>query len=243
MKKNFKDATIFYQFFDKKSDVVNLYLHGWGVDHKSLLFCHKFLKNQSSLFIDFPPFGKSSKSICDWTVFTYANMVISICEHLKLKKVNIIGHSFGGRIAIILSVIFKEKVNKVVIVDGAGLKPRCSLKYYFQVMTYKIKRKLGFDISKYGSRDYLALDENMKKIFKSVVSTHLDDFLPLISAPTLVVFGENDDVTPIYMAKRFERKIKNSKLIILKNAGHFCFVDRRLEFLTELQKFLKNKEV
>ncbi len=240
MNKKFRDATIFYRFFDKKSDVVNVYMHGWGVDHKSLLFCHDYLKNQSSLFVDFPPFGKSSSKIRDWTIFTYANMVMSICGNLGIKKINLIGHSFGSRVAIILSALFKENVQKVVFVDGAGLKPRRNLKYHLKVIKYKIRRKLGFDVSNFGSADYLALSDDMKKIFKNIVNTHLDEFLPMITAPALIIFGENDATTPIYMAKRFKRKIKNSRLVILQNAGHFCFVDRRLDFLYELNNFLKN---
>ena len=242
MIKNFRDANIFYRFFDKKSEVVNIYLHGWGADHKSLLFCHKYIKNQSSLFIDFPPFGGSTSAISDWTVFTYANMVASLCSHLGIKKFNLIGHSFGGRISIILAVLCKAEVNKVVLVDSAGLKPRRSLGYYFKIWTYKLKKKLGMDVSKYGSCDYKALPANMRKIFNSIVNTHLDDFLPFIKAQTLIIFGENDTTTPVYMAKKLKRKIKNSKLILLPGAGHFCFVDRRLEFLTELKTFLNTKE-
>ncbi|MBP3431524.1 MAG: alpha/beta hydrolase [Clostridia bacterium] len=238
MIKSFRDAKIFYRFFDRKSEVVNVYLHGWGCDHKSFLFCHKH-NSQSSLFIDFPPFGESSKDIKDWTVFTYANMVMNLCNHLKIKKINLIGHSFGGRISIILAVLCKNEVNKVVLVDSAGLKPRRSLGYYFKIWAYKIRKMLGLDTSTFGSCDYLALSKGMKKIFNSIVTTHLDDFLPFIQAETLIVFGKNDKTTPLYMAKKMKRKIKASKLVVLENAGHFCYVDRRLEFLSVLRDFLK----
>ncbi len=237
MNKNFHDATIFYRFFDKKTDVVNVFLHGWGCDHKSLLFCNKILKD-SCLFIDFPPFGKSSKDIKDWTIFTYSNMVISLCQHLGVKKINLIGHSFGGRVSIIMAVVCKSLVNKIVLVDSAGLKPKRKPNYYFKVWSYKLRRKFGLDTSNCGSKDYLALPENMRKIFTSVVNTHLDDFLPSITAPTLIVFGENDTTTPIYMAKKLNKKIKNSQLLILPNAGHFCFEDCRLEFMDAIKNFL-----
>ena len=138
MEYKFRNSSIFYRFFDKKSDVTNVYLHGWGCDHKQWIFCHKFLKNQSSLFIDFPPFGLSDKDIEDWTIFTYANMVISLCEKLNIRRINLIGHSFGGRVAIILAVLCKKEVEKIVLVDSAGLKPRRGLGYYFKVVKFKI---------------------------------------------------------------------------------------------------------
>lgn len=240
MTKSFRDAQIFYRFFDRKTDVVNVFLHGWGCDHNSFLFCCKEGK-QSALLIDFPPFGKSSKDIKNWTVFTYANMVTSLCESLGIKKFNLVGHSFGGRVAIILAAICKEKTNKLVLVDSAGLKPRRKLSYFWRVYAFKIRRALNMDVSGYGSEDFRALSPEMKKIFTSVVNTHLDAFLSLIVAPTLIVFGQNDDVTPLYLAKRFHRKIKNSNLVIMQNAGHFCFQEKKVEFLRILRQFLSEK--
>lgn len=235
----FKNEEIYYKFFDRKSDVTNVFLHGWGCDSKSLLFCNKYA-HANNLFLDFPPFGESSKDISGWTIFTYANMVISLCEHLGLKKINVIGHSFGGRVAIIMSVLCKEMVQKIVLIDSAGLKPKRSLSYYLKVLTYKIRKRLGLDVSKYGSCDYLALSPQMRKIFSSVVSTHLDDFLPFIKCETLIMFGKDDKVTPVYMAKKLKKKIKKSRLVLFEDAGHFCFVDKKLEFVSEISQFLNS---
>lgn len=237
----YKDSEIFYKFIGDKNGVVNVYLHGWGCDYKSLEFCAKYLKG-SSLLIDLPPFGKSDKNICGWTIFTYTTMVINLCDHLGIHKVNLIGHSFGGRVAILFSVFCKNKVQKVVLIDSAGLKPRRSLLYYIKIWRYKLRKKLKLDISKFGSCDYKVLTPNMKKIFNSVVRTYLDDFLPFIQAKTLIVFGKNDKTTPVYMAKKLHKKIKNSELTILPNAGHFCFLDRKLTFLKLLNNFLTKEE-
>ena len=149
----FKNIRIFYSYKTKKSEVTNIYLHGWGCDHKSFLFCEDYLKKENSLYVDFPPFGKS-ETPNDWTIFTYANMVISLCEHLGIKKINLIGHSFGGRVAILVSVLCKEQVDKLVLVDSAGLKPRRKLSYWFKVLRYKIRKKLKKDTSNLGSCDY-----------------------------------------------------------------------------------------
>ncbi len=238
MKYEYRDCKIFYKYINRKSDVVNVFLHGWGCEHTSLLFC-KDLVNESCLFVDFPPFGESDKNPVDWNVFTYANMLIALCKKLEIKKFNLIGHSFGGRISIIVSVLCKEETNKLVLVDSAGVKPRRSLLYYLKVWMYKIKKKLKMDVSKYGSCDYLALDPNMRKVFTNIVNTHLDEFLPYIKCDTLIIFGKDDKTTPIYMAKRMKRKIKTSKLVILEEAGHFSFVDRKLEFSQELKNFLQ----
>ena len=237
MKYEYRDCEIFYKYIDRKSDTTDVFLHGWGCDHTSLLFCKDLTKN-SCLFVDFPPFGESGKRLPDWNVFTYANMLIALCKKLKINRFNLVGHSFGGRIATIVSVLCKDETNALVLVDSAGTKPRRSLSYYAKVGIYKLKKKLKMNVSKYGSCDYLALEPEMRKVFNSIVNTHLDEFLPYIKCDTLIVFGRDDQTTPIYMAKKLHRKIKNSTLVILEDAGHFSFVDRKLEFSAILKEFL-----
>ncbi len=238
MKFVYKNCQIFYRFIDKKTKIVNVYLHGWGASYKSLFFCQKHI-NSSSLFLDFPPFGQSDKNLKDWTIFSYATMVVSLCEHLNIHKINLIGHSFGGRVALLVACFCKSRVNKLVLVDSAGLKPKRKISYYIKVSNYKIRKKLHLDVSKYGSCDYLALGEDMRKVFNNIVKTHLDDYLENIEAPTLIIFGERDDITPLYMAKKFNKKIKNSTLEIIPNGSHFCFVDNQYLFVHKLKEFLK----
>ena len=237
----YKNSKIFYRYIDRNTEVVNVYLHGWSADYKSLFFCQSELKS-SSLFIDFPPFGKSDKGICGWTIFSYATMVVSLCEHLNIRKINLIGHSFGGRVAILVSVFCKTRVNKLVLVDSAGLKPKRKLSYHLKRVSYKLRKKLKMNVEKFGSSDYKALPPNMKRTFINIVKTYLDDYLEGVEARTLIIFGENDKETPVYMAKRFKKKIKNSKLFIMENAGHFCFLDNKYIFIKTLKIFLEKEE-
>ena len=195
----YRSVEIYFRFINRKKRVTNVYLHGWGADNKTLGFCDKTLANENSLYIDFPPFGKSGEVSSDWSIFTYANLVVSLCEKLNIKKINLIGHSFGGRVAIVVATLCKNETNKLVLIDSAGLKPKRSLKYYFKVWSYKIRKKMGLDVSQYGSDDYKNLDEKMRPVFNSIVNTHLDDFLPLIKNETLIMFGEKDKSTPLYM--------------------------------------------
>ena len=79
----------------------------------------------------------------------------------------------------------------------------------------------------------------MKQTFVKIVNCHQDNLAKKISIPTLLIFGENDKETPVYMAKRFNRLIKNSKLHILKNTGHFCFLNQPEVFYDLVIHFLK----
>ena len=235
----YRNVNVFYKFVNHHKDVTNIFLHGWGASMQNLMFCKDYLTDANTLFIDFPPFGKSGKNPYDWTIFTYANMVISLCEKLNIKKFNLVGHSFGGRVAIIVASIEKAKTQKLVLVDSAGVRPRRSVFYYLKVWSYKIKKKLKLSTGHCGSEDYQKLNQEMKKVFVGIVNTHLDEFLPLITTETLIIFGKQDKVTPIYMAKTLKKKIKNSHLSLINNTGHFCFIDKKLEFVSLLKNFLK----
>ncbi len=238
----YRNVDVFFKFVNNKKRLTNIYLHGWGTNHKSLEFCGESLKAENSLFVDFPPFGKSKTEPEDWSIFTYSNMVISLCKHLGIERFNLFGHSFGGRVAILISTICKEETNKLVLIDSAGVKPKRRLSYYIKVWKFKLRKRLGKDISKYGSEDYKRLSKNMKKVFTQIVNTDLEDFLPMIKAETLIVFGEKDMSTPLYMARKLKRGICNSKLVIMGGCGHFCFEEKRLEFLSVVKDFVEGEK-
>ena len=234
---SYNGTDIHYKFVKKSDSVVNVFLHGWDRDLKDFDKITHAL-NRAYLSLDFPPFGLSGK-VADWSVYTYAYMVVSLCRYLKIKKINLIGHSFGGRIAIIISAMDKELVNKLVLIDSAGMKPKRGIRYRIKLLNYKLRRKMGLSIEGYGSPDYKKLDDDMKKIFNNIVNTHLEDTAKLIKCKTLIIFGSDDQQTPLYMAKRLNKLISDSRLIIMKNCAHFCFLERPIMFHEILSKFLK----
>ena len=236
---SYNGTRVFYRFAGNKSKSPILLLHGWGSDGSVFDNLTSFCSDKSFLIIDFPPFGKSGVLANDYTIFTYAQVVISLCEHLSIKKLKIIGHSFGGRVAILLCAILREYVQMCILIDSAGLKPKRHLSYYYKIYKYKLYKKLGLSTLNMGSKDYLALSPTMQKTFKSVVNTYLDDYLIKIECPTLILWGEKDKETPLYMAKKLKKKIKNSALHIIKDAGHFCFLDAPLESALIIKEFLE----
>ncbi len=232
---------MYYSVCGRKDKPINIFLHGWGQSGESFKDVVSSLNTYQNVIVDLPPFGKSQGGENN-SIFSYANMVISLCEHLNIKKANFFGHSFGGRIAILVAALRKDLVQKLVLIDSAGMKPRRGIKYYFKVLWYKIQKKCGKKPKNAGSSDYQKLSEGMKATFVSVVNTHLEQYCKLIEAKTFIVFGRDDRQTPIYMAKRLNKLIKGSKLSILEKAGHFCFQDRNIQFCKLVKDFLLEEE-
>lgn len=241
MKFDYVGTEVFYRYKKKAGKPCLILLHGWGASSEIFKDFHKIKREFSILEIDFPPFGKSEEPN-NWNLFSYANMTISLCESLKIEKANFLGHSFGGRIAILINVIKPDLVEKNILVDSAGMKPRRKISYYFKVAKYKYLKKKGKNVQKLGSNDYLSLSPKMRKTFVSIVSTNLEDYAKMIKKETLIVFGEDDKETPIYMAKRLKKLIQNSQLEIIKEAGHFCFLDKPYEFSNLILEFLRSEK-
>lgn len=92
---------------------------------------------------------------------------------------------------------------------------------------------------KHSSSDYKAIQSDViRETFKKVISLDLTENLEKIKNPTLLIWGENDTDTPLYMAKIMEKKIKDSGLVVLNNAGHFSYLDKSMEYNIIVENFL-----
>ena len=147
----------------------------------------------------------------------------------------IVGHSFGGRIALILAA--QGLCKKLVLTDAAGLKPRFSLRKKLKIAAYHRRVKCGKPLDGFGSVDYNNLDPKMRAVFVRIVNARLDRLLPFIKCKTLIFWGKDDRDTPPYMAKRLRRGIKNSELVFA-DGGHYAYVDSHFEFVNLLKSFV-----
>ena len=114
-------------------------------------------------------------------------------------------------------------------------------KLYLKITTSKDKydEKLSEYRKKFSSSDYAAINSNiMRETFSKVISLDLTKNLKYIKSPVLLMWGENDLDTPIYMAKVMEKYIPDAGLVILKNAGHFSYIDASNEFNLIVDNYL-----
>ena len=79
----------------------------------------------------------------------------------------------------------------------------------------------------------------MRKSFIKIVNEDLSNYARFIKCKTLIVWGDKDKETKPYMARKFHSLIRNSKLVFIKNTGHFCFIENQEEFVIVLDSFLK----
>lgn len=239
----YKGSRVFYTINGVGKAV--LFLHGWEGSTASFKWVENEICNSyTCINLDFPPFGKSYSIKTVYTLDDYFEIVKRILTKHNIKDVSIVAHSFGCRVATLLSVK-TNLVSKMVFTGGAGIRPRKTIKRIFKSAKYKFYKKLvmlGFlspkVLERFFSEDYKKLSKIMKLTFKNIVNIDTTNMLQYIDVPVVLFWGENDTETPLYMAKIMNKKIKDSCLITYKNCGHFCYLEKSFEFKQIVKKFL-----
>ncbi len=238
----YKDTKINYKVCGDGKKYI-LFLHGWGGSIASFAYMQQvFATNYSCISVDFPPFGESGSPQQPWTLQDYAIMIINLIKHLGIDKVNIVCHSFGARVAIYLAAL-TTLVDRLVIIDGAGIKPKKNIFKQIKIARYKFCKKLvkikllkSNYLNKFGSEDYKQLSPVQKQTFKNIINFDQTNMLKYIKCDTLLLWGKDDKDTPMYMAKRMHKLIPNSALITY-SGGHFAYLEHMAKFCIVINQF------
>ncbi len=236
---SYEDISLYYEKYGNKPNTIVI-LPGWGDTRHTFDSLISVLSLTSTVYIlDYPGFGKTKFPNHSMTIYDYANMIHSWVKDLNLEDPLFIGHSFGGRLLILLSGYYHYNYSNFIFLDAAGIKPKKTLKVRLRNLRYSLLKKIARILpkkkrkdylnslfQKFASSDYLSLEESMRPTFRNVVNTDLSYYLKNITSRVLLIWGENDSATPIGDAKRMKKEIPNSELIILKGLGHFPYLER-----------------
>jgi pimeloyl-ACP methyl ester carboxylesterase len=249
MEKTITGLSIHYQVMGEGKDL--LLLHGWGVDSSVMRPMQEhFSAHMRVTSLDLPGFGKSDTPQVPWGIYDYGNLTEAFVAELGLVDPVILGHSFGGRIALILGA--RGLAKKLILVDAAGIRPKRSLNYYLRVGSYKAAKKVmalpglrfyrekALDLWRKNnpSSDYQAAQGMMRQIFVNVVNEDLKPLLPIVTAPTLLIWGADDTATPLSDGRLMERLIPDAGLVVFEHSGHYSFLDNTPGFYAAVDYFL-----
>ncbi len=240
MRINIRNININYIQYGSGSDVV--LLHGWGQNIAMMKpIGDRLQKNHRITILDFPGFGESEEPKTALTVYDYCEILEELLKKLKVKKPVIMGHSFGGRIAIIYAS--RNEVEKVVLFGSPCIrkevKPSLKLRMLKSLKKIPGINKLeGFAKNHMGSRDYKNASEIMKKILVNVVNEDLSECAKKINVPTLLIWGDRDTEAPVEDAKELEKIIPDAGLIVLPNSTHYAYLENLPQVINILNNFL-----
>ncbi len=234
-----KNVDVNYIQYGEGKDIV--LLHGWGQNIEMMKpigdnFCDRF----RITILDFPGFGKSNEPDYDWTISDYALMLEEFIKKLDIKKPVIMGHSFGGRVAIRYSA--NNPIEKLILFGSPCIRIQEKLPLYVVVLK-KLKQLPGLNsfgeyMKKYiGSRDYKAASPLMRKILVNTVNEDLSSYARNIEEPTLLIWGDRDTEAPLNDARQLEKIMIDAALIVIPGS-HYAYLENLGRVVTILNNFL-----
>lgn len=235
---NVKNIDVNYiQYGSGKKNIV--LLHGWGQNIEMMNPIGKRLEKLATItVIDLPGHGESSEPKEELTIYDYCEIVKELLDKLKIKKPILIGHSFGGRIAIIYAS--KYSTEKLILLGAPCI--RKEQKVSTKVKVLKGLKKVpglnkleGFAKKHIGSRDYRNASEIMRKILVNTVNEDLSDCAKKIECPTLLIWGDNDQEALLEEAQELEKIMKDAGLIVYEGGTHYTY----LEFIDPVCNVIK----
>jgi pimeloyl-ACP methyl ester carboxylesterase len=232
-----------------------LALHGWGAE-SSLMYpvADRLAPLGYRVFMpDLPGFGQSAVPPTTWGVSDYVEFVLAYMSANQLEQVYLIGHSFGGRLGLVLGSEHSGRIRKMALADSAGVPPKRSLNSRLRLSLYKGIRgglnKIGAKSTanrlsawygnRYGSADYKSAGA-LRETFVRVVNEDLLPHAARVVCPTLLFWGEKDEDTPLWQGKLLEKTIPDAGLIVYPGAGHYSYLEQLGEFVKVVDYFFRS---
>ena len=215
-----------------------LILHGWGSCAKNWGRVKELLENQGcKVYVpDLPGFGENPPPQKPWSIDDYVDWLKQYIDNLSqisgaiFEPFFLLGHSFGGAIAVKFSIKYPKKIQKLFLVDSIAIRRKTFkkeiikkisniLKKFSFLPFYQFLRKTFYKLIVRKS-DYLATQGIMRETYLMVINKDLSGYLSDISVPTVIIWGEKDELTPLKDAYLIKEKISNSTLEILPRINH-----------------------
>ena len=228
---------------------VVLFIHGAGGGEYTWSYQKGFFEKQfNPIFIELPGHGKSGGD-GEQEIGKYAEHVHAFLKVMGLSKVTLVGHSMGGAIVQTLALTHPEVINKIVLV-GTGAKLRVfpmildGIKNNFKETVRKItqfaySRKVSSDLIERGISDLMQCrPEVLYGDFLACDRFDIMNEVEKIDLPTLVLCGDEDELTPVKYSQFLHRQIKHSKIEILSNAGHMVMMESPQAFNEKIGEFI-----
>lgn len=218
------DLNIDYIEIGKINHTTLIFFHGWAKGYNKELYS-KLINKLSQKFhiiaLDFPGFGNSQLPSKPWNLNDFSEFTKSFCQKLKIRKCILIGHSFGGKVVLKLASQNPKFVQKIILIDSTGMEKKSLEVKTLMKITELIPQPLKpILLPPFGSTDYIDNLGIMRKSFRKVINENLENLMPNIKIPTLLIWGKNDLLTPLWQGEIMNQKIANSKLVIIDNGNH-----------------------
>jgi len=241
-------------------------VHGFGGSKDNWLrFAKYFTPNYRVIMPDLSGFGDSSKpENARYNIMSQVERLNLFAKELKLTKFHLVGSSMGGNIAGNYAADYPEMVNTLALFDAAGVNAPIKSELImllekginplivkdvndydkFLEFVYRKPPQMPSFMKQHLAKQAFEAGPLNKKIFMDTMADViiLERKLNKITAPTLIVWGDSDKLIHISSVPIFEKNIKKSQSVIIKECGHLPMMEKTTETASIYQDFLKGNK-
>ena len=252
-----RSATVFgraIKYYDVGSGSALVLVHGLGGDADDWAFCLEALAaSHRVIALELLGFGRSDKPHIEYTIAGYVEVLDRFLRTLDIERATLAGHSLGGAIAATFALQFPQAVDKLVLIDSAGVWAGMSdLPVDLRVSTLAHMREV-FEFLFYDKR--LATDGLIELSYQQHLERgdgytihslyenlrggreRLDDRISALAVPTLIIWGEADAIFPLAIGRRIHALVPGSKLEVIPRCGHLPNLERPAELARCILEF------
>lgn len=250
------DARVHYWRGGRGAPLV--FVHGFGTEaainwHEQLV---AFAADYDVIAPDMPGFGGSERLADTNCIALQVRCLRALLDHLGFSRVSLVGHSMGGWISLAFAAAHPDRVERLVVVDAAGLRfdPDLTLERALLPETIDDVRLLiranfqrpvrlpAFvlrDLLRVAKRDASPRTALLQRLVYG--DEHVDEQLERIAIPSLVVWGRHDPLTPLALGDRIATAIPGAELVLFEDAAHSPNVERPERFNALVRDFLRRR--
>lgn len=230
-------------------------LHGWGLSGSKFAPLVDVLSSAGyDVYApDFPGFGTAQTPKTAYTLADYSEFLAEYIKNHKIQLPVLIGHSFGGRVALKFQSMHPTIARALILTGTPGYTPVPKRKLMIFVTVAKLGHKVfelpilqifQDSVRKWyyyavGAREFNRATGIMKEVFKNVVRESLEPYMRSVNIPCLLLWGALDQITPVWIAQKMHKVIKGSRLIIIPDTDHGISYKMPAVFFEAISKFLQ----
>jgi pimeloyl-ACP methyl ester carboxylesterase len=243
-------------YYDVGSGPTLVLVHGLGGDADEWVWCFGPLSaTHRVIALEMLGFGRSDKPPITYRIAGFVEVLERFLLTLEIERASLLGHSLGGWIVAAFALQFPDRVDKLVLADAAGIdagavKPaidlnvstRANMRTILEFVFYS-KPMVTDDLVELSYTLHLERGDGptIRSALETVMAPDekLDNRLSGLQTPTLLLWGEQDALTPLAMAENFQRLIHGSRLEVIPECGHIPCLEKPGEFVHAVMNFLR----
>lgn len=230
-------------------------LHGWGLSSERFTQLVRELKHRGYRVFapDLPGFGKSQLPPAALTLADYASFLDRFIREKKIKKPILIGHSFGGRVSLKYQLLYPDNIQALILTGTPGFTPIARRKLLLFIILAKIGGAF-FSLPPFslmqnkvriwyyylvGAKEFYRAQGSMRETFKKIVQEELVTAMRAVKVPCLLIWGDQDTIVPVAIARRMQEIIVGSQLELVSGVSHSLPFKDPVVFADYCERFLQ----